>query len=569
MEMRNLARTQSRNIIFILVLAFALLAIVAPVTAVLYRSLLDGAGHFVGLSNFIAYFSNPVLSQPVYNSIGLGLIVTFITCVTAFAYAYGITRSCVPGKAFFSTLALVPILAPSLLPAISLIYMFGNQGFLRSWLQGHSIYGPIGIVLSQVFFCFPYAFLILVTALGQSDARLFESARVLGAGSFRIFRTITLPNISYGLVSACFVVLTISVTDFGAVKVIGGQTNVLALDIYKQVLGQHNFQMGAVVSVILLIPCILSYIADHLARKKQSALISARAVPFEPRRSALFDGAVFIYLALVSAFVISIVATAVLASVASFWPYNLSPTLANYRFGDFDPAGWSVYTNTVVLSLWTAAFGTVLTFVGAYLTEKGNLPAPFNSLYRFIALLPLAIPGLSLGLGYIFFFSSAHNPLQFLYGHMGVLVVCTISHYYTVPHLTAVTALSQIDREFDEASDALGRPWWVMLFRVTIPMCMPALVRIASFFFVSAMTTVGAVIFLYAPQTKVASVTVVAMDDTGDTGAAAALSLVIMATCLAAIVFRWLAGRAIKYLTQSWQAKGETNAAEQGRIATA
>ena len=147
----------------------------------------------------------------------------------------------------FAALALLPLFAPSLLPAISLIYIFGNQGFLKSWLVGGSIYGPIGIVLAQVFYCFPHALMILITALSLADGRLYEAAAAMGTPRRRVFWTVTLPGVRYGLISALFVVFTLVITDFGIAKVIGGQFNVLATDAYKQVVGQQNFEMGAVV----------------------------------------------------------------------------------------------------------------------------------------------------------------------------------------------------------------------------------------------------------------------------------------------------------------------------------
>src|SRR5262249_57842752 len=111
----------------------------------------------------------------------------------------------------------------------------------------------------------------------------------------KIFWTVTLPGARYGLISAIFVVFTIVVTDFGAPKVIGGQYNVLATDVYKQVIGQQNFQMGAVVSVILLVPAIFAFLVDRVVRRRQVALLSARAVPYEPRPQQLFDVSMLVY----------------------------------------------------------------------------------------------------------------------------------------------------------------------------------------------------------------------------------------------------------------------------------
>jgi iron(III) transport system permease protein len=131
--------------------------------------------------------------------------------------------------------------------------------------------------------------------------------------------------------------------------------------------------------------------------------------------------------------------------------------------------------------------------------------------------------------------------------------MCTVAHYYTVPHLTGLTALKQLDGEIEAAADALGVPFWITFGRVTMPICLPAILDIATYFFVNAMTTVAAVIFIYAPETKVASIAVVAMDDTGDTGAACAMALMIVYTSVAvklaqSLVTRWLFRR-----NQAWR----------------
>src|SRR5262249_36165616 len=177
----------------------------------------------------------------------------------------------------------IPLLAPSLLPAISLVYLFGNQGIARGVLMGASVYGPIGIVMGEVFWTFPHALIIITTALAMSDGRLYEAAQALRASPRRIFWTVTLPGARYGVISAVLVVFVLVITDFGVPKVIGGQYNVLATDIYKQVIGQQNFQMGAVVGLILLLPAIIAFIVDQVMQRRQSALLSARAVPYSPK----------------------------------------------------------------------------------------------------------------------------------------------------------------------------------------------------------------------------------------------------------------------------------------------
>jgi iron(III) transport system permease protein len=395
--------------------------------------------------------------------------------------------------------------------------------------------------------------MILVTALAMADARLYEAASVLGASRTRTFFTVTLPGAKYGLISAGFVVFTLVITDFGIAKVIGGRFNVLATDVYKQVVGQQNFEMGAVVGMVLLVPAVLAFVADRVVQRRQVAVLSARAVPLQPKPASLRDWLLFAYCVAVAAILLTILGVAAWGSLIKFWPYNLTLTLDNYAFDKFDATGWRAYFNSLELAALTATFGTALVFVGAYLMEKSRGFGFGRGVVQLLAMLPLAVPGLVLGLAYIFFFNAPSNPLGFVYGTMAILVINTIAHFYTVSHLTAVTALKQLDAEFEAVGASLKVPFWTTLTRVTIPVCSPAILDIFVYLFVNAMTTVSAVIFLYSTYTKLASITVVNMDEAGFTAAAAAMSVTIVLTSAVVKLLHLALDRLLARTTHAWR----------------
>ena len=506
-----------------------------------------------GLENFVTYFSTPALFRSIQNSLFIAVVSTIITVSLAFGFAYALNRSCMRFKGVFRLIAMAPILVPSLLPGIALVYLFGNQGMIKELLFGASIYGPIGIVIGSVFFTFPHAFLIISTALSISDARLFEAAASLKTSPWKTFWTVTIPGARYGLVSAAFVVFNLVITDFGLPKVIGGQFNVLAVDIYKQVIGQQNFEMGAVVSVVLLIPAILAFAVDRIVQRRQVAQLSARSVPFQPNPNIRADRAWFAYCSIVAVFIIGILAVCQFAALIKFWPYDLSLSLNNYQFDLMDGGGWASYFNSIKLGLLTAAIGTAVVLFGAYLVEKSNGFHTGRNLFQMFAMLPMAIPGMVLGLAYIFFFNEPANPLNAIYGTMLILVICTVTHFYTVSHLTAVTALKQMDREFEAVSASLKQPTMKLFARVTVPVCLPAALDISIYLFVNAMTTVSAVVFLYSPKTTLASVAVLNMDDAGDIAPAAAMGMMIFYTNVAARVIHLLLSRGFVARTQAWR----------------
>ena len=533
-------------------LALALF-LLAPLAMILAKSVQDRAGEYIGLRNFVEYFRTPALAMSIWNSVWVSTLVTCITIPLAFTFAYGLTRSCMRFKALLRNVALVPILAPSLLAAISFIFWFGNQGLLKGLLMGGQIYGAPGIVISLVFATFPHALMILVTALSLTDARLYEAADALGTPTWRKFWTITVPGAKYGLISAAMVVFTYAISDFGIPKVIGGNFNMLATDIFKLVIGQQDFQKGAVVAIILLLPVAVTFAADSYVQKRQQALLSARSVPYVPRPSKGFDWAMTAYCVLVALLLLCVLGMAVFGSFVKLWPYNFEMSLNHYRTGLVEAGIFGAYVNSVTLGAWCAAVGAVFIFGVAYLLEKTRGLDAWRPFVRLMAVIPMGVPGMVLGLGYIFFFVLESNPLHFLYGSMAILVINTVVHYYTSSHLTAVTALKQIDNEFESVSASLRVAFWRTFFRVTVPVCLPAMLDVSRYLFVNAMTTVSAVVFLYSPNTTLASVAIVNLDEAGDIGAAAAMATLVVATSAVVCVGYYLAQSWLDRRTQAWR----------------
>jgi iron(III) transport system permease protein len=466
---------------------------------------------------------------------------------------------------------MMPLFAPTLLNGIALVYLFGRKGLITRGFFGVlpgidiNLYGPVGIVIAEVIYTFPQAMLILTIALNLTDARLYEAAASLGAGRVRIFFTITLPNIKYGLLSAVFVCFVLAFTDFGAPKVVGGNYNILATDIYKQVIGQQNFVMGAVVSVVLMIPTVLAFVADRIVQGRQSATIAARSVPLVPVPEPVRDGIFFGFCGLVALLIVGFYLVAVFASLVKVWPYDLTLGGWHYHFSGTGGGGYAAFFNSLRMSAWSALFGTLLTFASAYLIEKSPGMRALRQGAYFLSLLPLALPGLVIGLAYIFFFNApgwtvagltVPNPFNWVYGTMVILVMSNIVHFYTVSFLTATTALKQLDREFETVSAAMGVAFYRTFARVTVPICLPAVLEIGMYYFVNSMATISAVIFLYSADIPLASVAVANMDDAGDIAPACAMSVLIVAANIAVRILYSLVTRGIRRRSQAWTAAG-------------
>ncbi len=546
---------QGQWLVAALLLGLGLLFVFAPLAWLLVRSVYSPEGEFVGIAQFARYLDTPSLQDSLARSLRLSAVAAFITSLLAFGFAFSLCMTVMPGKRLFRGVALIPLMSPSLLMAISLVYWFGNQGALKSWMGMGTIYGELGIVLGSILWTFPHALMILMTSLATQDGRLAEAARTLGAVPWRIFLTITLPQCRYGLLMSFVLVFVLVITDFGVAKVIGGQANVLATDLYRQVIGQQNFSMGAVVGVFLLLPAFGAFLLERYFRARQSAALTARAVIAQPSESRMLALIATLFCSVLGLVFIAMIGMAIVAAFVSFWPYNLSPTLKHFQFDDLDGGGWQTYWNSLQMAGGAAVIGAVAAFFSAWVVEKSRIGQGMRESLNLMATLPMAIPGLALGLGYILFFNGPYQPLQFLYGSLSILVFCTVVHFFSTAHLTMLASLKQLDKEFEHVSETLGHSFLQTLFSATIPMSLPAIFAVAGYFFVNALTTVSAVVFLYvyAPETQLASVAVLNMDDAGDVAPAAAMAVLIFFTAAAGRLLFGLFSHFVLSRTQQWR----------------
>jgi iron(III) transport system permease protein len=528
-------------LLVVAVLLFLAMTLVLPLGALFVRAITEADGA-IGAGNFIRYFATPHLAGSIINTVMVAGVTTVVTVPAAFLFAYGLMRTNIIGAGVFRTAGLVSLFAPTLMTGIALIYLFGNNGLLTriipEWLGWagagkHSLYGAGGIILGEILYTFPHVMMILMVSLKSADNRLYDAAESLGAGMLKKFLTVTLPGIKYGLISSVFVCFTLAFTDFGIPKVVGGNFNVLATDVYKQIIGQHNMNMGAAVGIVLLIPAVLSFIADRLLQRRNHATITARSVPYVPRRNRKRDAILFMYCAAVSIIMLLPVLTVLAASLIKVWPYQPVLTLSHYTFTAVAGGGWGSVLTSVLVALLSAVSGTVLVFAAALVAERFREQRVLRGAVYLLSLLPMAVPGLVIGLSFIFVFNASGfgplpNPMYLLYGTPVILVLANIVHFFSVPFVSSVGTLKGIDREFDAVSESLGAPFHRTLRKVILPLSAHGIAETIFYFFVNAMVTVSAVIFIYSPDWMPAPVAIVNMDDAGDTAAAAAMSMLIL-----------------------------------------
>lgn len=495
-----------------------------PLATVGWRSLVEQDGA-IGLGNYAEVFATRGILTATANSLTMSAATTAVSLLLGFAIAFGLDRSRMRGKALVKLALVLPLLAPSLVQGLGLIFILGRNGLVHRWTGWEfDIYGFWGLLISNVFYALPQAVLILQAALRNTDARYYDAAEVMGASSARQFFDITLPNCKFGLLSAAFVVFVITITDFGNAAVIGGNYRVLATEIYSQVSGQMNFGMGSVVGILLLLPSLISVQIERVASQRQFGAASPSGLRVTPQPARGRDLAFTAGVLLCAGAIVVTMGTVVFASFMRLWPYRMEWTLKHYDItvsGGYAPLWTSLY-----LSLAAAAGGVLLLFFLTF--GVCRIPRAWAKLVYLVSVLPVGVPGLVLGLSYIFAFNSPSTPLYALYGSAALIALCNFYHYHTQGFLTMMTGMRAVPQALEEAVSCLGGGTLHIVRDAVLPQIAPTVLGVFFFLFMRSMVTLSAVIFLVTPSVSVAPVSVLRLDEAGFVSQAAAYSTLIM-----------------------------------------
>jgi iron(III) transport system permease protein len=457
----------------------------------------------------------------------------------------------------------LPLIAPTIIQALALILLFGRNGVITKYLLGTdwNIYGATGIIVGEILYCFPNALFILYTTLSAVDTRLDEAAQSLGASAMKTFFKVTLPSAKYGIASAAALTFNLTITDFGIPVVIGGDYSVLATEIVNKVFGLQRFDLGATISVILLIPSITAFAINYYLTRKSYAMISGQARPFIQPSRPLKKWAFTAYSALISSCILLVFVTVFLGSFVRTWPYDFSLTLKHFDFPSLGASVplWTAFWNSVLepgafrtmiaikyapiwtsllVSLVVAVVGASITLVAAYIIEKKK-PRGEQLLYG-LSVLPAAIPGVVLGLGYVLAFN---KPYFLIYGTIWIIIINIVIANFTLGVLSGTANLKQIDKSVEEAAVSLGAGPVTTFTRIVFPLSRVAFLSTTTFFFMRAMTTISAVLFLVSAQIKLAAIEIIFLDVDGRTASANAMcTVVVFIVALFLIIMRLTTG---------------------------
>ncbi|MGL4563508.1 MAG: ABC transporter permease subunit [Brevinema sp.] len=512
--------------ITLLLICILLFFLIFPLFSLLSLVFVNNQNEFVGIHNFIAIFQNPNILKALENSFMLSFWSATIAVTLSFFFSYGIFVLPKHFKIVFTSISSLFLLIPSIVIATILMYLFGKLGiFTKLFGFNIDIYGFKGIVIAEIIYIFPILSVYFLLALQNMNLQLHQVAELFGASRFRRFFTITIPSLKTYFFSAFMIAFITAFTDFGIPKILGGNYNVLATEIFKQVIGLHNINLGAVIAFLLIIPSLIFFIINLYFNKTNADKLSKKNIelPTHKLRNLFY----IIYCSTISLIILTLLVLMFFGSFAQKWPYEWTLSLRSYQFEIFGHTLLEVINFTVVIAFSSAVFGTILVFLSAYISIREKKFLKLRKAGYFFSLLPNSIPGMVLGIAYIYFFNNRANPLNFIYNTAFILIFANIIHYFAQPYLAFANRFQTLNPDYENVQKIYGGSWISFLFKIIIPLSSAEISYALSYFFINSMLTISALIFLYTPTTRVLSVLMVSKGDEGEFSIIFAIAVII------------------------------------------
>ena len=510
-----------------------------PMISVLVKSF-TGNGEAASLSHYVEVLTGRGFLRALGNSFAISICSALLATVLAFILACTIHYTNV-GKRYkwlIGKAAILPMLLPTITYGFAIIYSFGKQGLLTQLFgrQLFNIYGFNGLLLGYVVYTLPIAFTLINNAMGYIDKRFMIVSRLMGDSPLQTFRmTIVIPLM--GTLATSFIqTFFLCFTDFGIPASVGGQYEVVASVLYAEMLGSiPNFGNGAVVALVMIIPSVVSITVLHILEKYNVRY--NKISPIELKKGVKRDAVFAVLSGAVLVCALSMFAVMFVTPFIEEWPYRMNFTLEHVQAVFEDRQLYGVYVNSVMVALITALAGTLIAYGGALVTARSTVNGKLKKVIDSIALVTNTIPGMVIGLAYLFVFTG--TPLQ---NTFPIIIICNIVHYFSTPYMMMKNSLSKMNASWETTAMLMGDSWVKTIVRVVTPNALSTLLEVFSYYFVNAMVTVSAVIFIAGARTMVITTKIQELQYFNEFNEIFVLSLLILFTNLIArAVFRRLA----------------------------
>lgn len=537
------------KVLYLLITLTLAAILLYPLGCVLFQSVLTKSGA-LGFENYASTLTQSQFWTALGNSFTVSGISAAIATVMAFFCAYGLhfTRIQPSIKKVIQIIVLLPLFLPSITYGFAVIYSFGRLGLISQLIAPppFSIYGFWGLLIADVIYTLPPAFLILYNAFFYVDRNFITVSKLMGDSPSKTFYITAVRPVVGSILSAFILSFFLSFTDFGIPVSIAGEYEVIATQLYTTMMGAiPNFGEGAVIAMAMLVPSVASVVllrwVDRFNFRYNK--ISKSEVSVNRVRDGLYlSYYLIITLALLSVFVVMFVVPFV-----KQWPYQPFFTLDVITRIVSDSSIWQVYEHSVAVALVSAAIGTVFCYAAALVKARSQLPGWCQTTMDFFAMITNTVPGMVLGIGFLFAMSG--TPLA---NTFTILVLANLVHFFTTPYMMATSALSKMNAGWETTGALMGDSWIKTVSRVLVPNSLPTLLQMFQYFFVSAMVTISAVVFLTGARTMLLTTKIKELQYFEKFEEIFVLSLLVFLTNVAAkLVFDALSNRAQNHNGQS------------------
>lgn len=525
--MGTLLKGRELKAIFIAVLAIFAAFLAVPFVEIIYQAFSVGGGF--GLDHFSTMLNERNFATAFGNSITIASVSAFISTILAFILAYTIHYTNLNGKLkkAIQVLALAPMFLPTITYGFAIIYSLGKQGFLTKNLGINiDIYGFNGLLIGYLIYTLPIAFLLIFNAMKYIDKKFMIVSKVMGDNDFKTFiQTLIRPLL--GTMAASFVqCFFLCFTDYGIPASVGGQYQVIATVLYEQMMGSiPDFNRGAVVAIMMLLPSIISiallcYLQKYNVRYNKISQIELKV----NRLRDAFWGALS---TIILVMVLSMFIVIFLMPFIQEWPYRMAFTTEHITSILSDSAIIDVYLNSLFVSALTAVIGLFVSYGAALITARSSLAGSSKFTVNSIALITNTIPGMVIGIAYLMLFSGSTLQNTF-----ALIIICNVVHFFSTPYLMLKSSLEKLNKSWENTALLMGDSWFKTLRRIITPNIKTTILEVLGYYFVNAMVTISAVIFIAGAQTMVITAKIKELQYFGKFNEIFVLSILILLTNL-------------------------------------
>jgi iron(III) transport system permease protein len=536
----------------VILIAFALVLcvlIILPLSWLAYYSVVDRNGAFT-LDNFATLVTDPTFLDPLITTVILATTSSLVCCAVAAPMGWLVARTDMPLRRTARALVTASFVTPPFLGAIAWELLAApNSGLLNQLYRAltgadadahlFDIYSLPGLIFVISCYTFPYVFVLVANALDRIPGDLEDASAILGGRTWITARRVTLPLALPALLAGALVAFLQAMTLFGspAILALPAGFHTMTTKIWSLFQYPPKPELAAAASLPLLLLTVALLRAEHviLGRRGYAVLGARHGNPRQIRLGALkWVALAFCFLVLLCPVFLPYGAllNAALAPVPSQLVTFGTLTLRNIHFVFFELSATQLaLRNTFLLGTLAATIGTTLALVIAYVTTREAVPG--HRALGFMATAPVAIPGIVLGVA---LFLSYTRPPFVLYGTLWILLIAFVTISLPAAYQQLQAAFRTVHPELEDASRILGATRLTALRQITAPLLRTGVIATWCFIFVGVIRELSAAVMLFTSETKVVSVLIFDLNESGDLGAIAVLGIIMLVITFTVVV---------------------------------